>query len=197
MADKQTSLEIALQWAIQAKNTLANVHGFSPAQLTFGYNPQLPSALSDKPPALSEKDLQGLLSEQLQAMRKARQAFIEAESAERVKRALRHNIRPSVNNVFVHGDLVYYKRNDCKKWRGPGRVIGTESSTVLIKHGMHYVKVHVCRVLPEKGTCYDKEVAAIKDLNIVSNAELSQNTADAEISRNRTLVHHSEDDDEV
>ena len=157
MADKSPNLQIALQWAVQAKNTLANVHGFSPAQLTFGFNPQLPSVLEDKPPALSEKDLEGMLSEQLLAMRKARESYIQAESAEKIRRALRHNIRPSVNNIFVTGDLVFYKRNDSKKWRGPGKVIGTESSTVLIKHGMHYVKVHVCRVLPAKGTWYDEE----------------------------------------
>ena len=39
---------------------------------------------------------------------------------------------------------------DCKKWRGPGKVIGHESQQVLIKHGGTYVRVHPCRVLLEK-----------------------------------------------
>ena len=150
MAEGDVTLPVALAWASQAKNALANVHGFSPAQLTFGQNPPLPSVLSDKPPALESDEGKDVIAEHLLALRSARQAFMKAESAEKVKRAVRHNIRPSAKHRFFQGDIVYYKRNDCKKWRGPGRVIGMESSTVLIKHGNQYVKVHVCRVLPDK-----------------------------------------------
>ena len=35
-----SGLEIALQWVINAKNSLSNVHGFSPYQLVFGMNPR-------------------------------------------------------------------------------------------------------------------------------------------------------------
>jgi hypothetical protein len=45
--------EISLCWAVAAKNTLNNVNGFSPYQIVFGRNPNLPnSAFSDKLPAL-------------------------------------------------------------------------------------------------------------------------------------------------
>ena len=142
---------------MQAKNSLANVHGFSPAQLTFGQNPQLPNVLTDKPPALEEKEVSEIVRENLEAMRAARQAFIKAESNEKIKRALRHNIRPSAKNIFLQGDIVFYKRSDSREWRGPGKVIGSESSTILIKHGSQYVRVHVCRVLPVKGTYYDNK----------------------------------------
>ena len=155
IADKGISVELALPWVMQAKNSLANVHGFSPCQLTFGQNPQLPNILNDELPALEEKDVGDVLRRQLEAMRSARQAFIKAECDEKIKRALRHNIRPSSKNIFVQGDLVFYKRNDCRQWRGPGKVIGCESATVLIKHGAQYVRVHMCRVLPVKGTYYD------------------------------------------
>ena len=47
---------------------------------------------------------------------------------------------------------MYYKRNDTRKWRGPGTVIGHDSSNVLIKHGAHYVRVHPCRVILDKKT---------------------------------------------
>ena len=150
MAEGEIALPVALAWATQAKNALANVHGFSPAQLTFGQNPPLPSVLNDKPPALESYEGKDVIAEHLRALRSARQAFMKAESSEKVKRALRHNIRPSAKHRFFQGDIVYYKRNDSKKWRGPGRVIGMESSIVLIKHGNQYVKVHVCRVLPDK-----------------------------------------------
>ena len=44
--------EASLGWAISAKNSLQCVHGFSPFQLVFGRNPNLPNILEDKPPAL-------------------------------------------------------------------------------------------------------------------------------------------------
>ena len=47
--DTHNNFEIALAWAISAKNILYNVHGFSPNQLVFSRNPNLPSFLNDKP----------------------------------------------------------------------------------------------------------------------------------------------------
>ena len=149
--EQKTTLEVALAWAIQAKNSMANVHGFSPAQLAIGYTPMVPSVLSDDPPALETREGDDIISENLNCMKLAREAFIKAESSERIKRALRHNIRPSASNKFYSGDTVYYKRNDSRKWKGPGKVIGSDSSNILIKHGSSYVRAHVCRVMLDKG----------------------------------------------
>ena len=44
--------EIALAWAISAKNALHNNSGCSPNELIFGYNVNSPSVLTDKLPAL-------------------------------------------------------------------------------------------------------------------------------------------------
>ena len=41
--DSEMSAEVALTWALAAKNTLQNVSGFSPFQIVFGQNPSLPS----------------------------------------------------------------------------------------------------------------------------------------------------------
>ena len=45
--DQNCSVELAL-----AKNFLSNVFGYSPNQLVFGKNPNLPSVLTDEPLAL-------------------------------------------------------------------------------------------------------------------------------------------------
>ena len=37
------SWETATSWAVNAKNCLVNVHGFSPYQIVYGRNPNLPS----------------------------------------------------------------------------------------------------------------------------------------------------------
>lgn len=50
--DTSCSFEVALTLAISAKNTLQSVHGYSPNQLVFGKNPNPPSFLNDKLPAL-------------------------------------------------------------------------------------------------------------------------------------------------
>lgn len=51
MEESDGDIHLALAWAINAKNSLANVHGFSPAQLAIGKNPQLPGILNDSLPA--------------------------------------------------------------------------------------------------------------------------------------------------
>ena len=40
--DRQLDLDLAFAWYSKAKNSYANVHGFSPFQLLFGQNPNLP-----------------------------------------------------------------------------------------------------------------------------------------------------------
>ena len=52
--DKNISLDRRLQWVINAKNSLYQVHGFSPYQLVFGKNPNLPRVLNNKLSALEE-----------------------------------------------------------------------------------------------------------------------------------------------
>ena len=51
-SDNRCDWGTTLDWALMAKNTMHNVHGFSLYQLVFGQNTNLPSVLVDKPPAL-------------------------------------------------------------------------------------------------------------------------------------------------
>ena len=50
--DQNCSVELALAWAVSAKNSLSNVFGYSPNQLVFGKSPNLPGVLTDEPPAV-------------------------------------------------------------------------------------------------------------------------------------------------
>ena len=49
--DVGCDFDTALSWVLCAKNTLINNNGFSPAQLVFGRNPNLPNFLDNKLPA--------------------------------------------------------------------------------------------------------------------------------------------------
>ena len=93
MEDSNCSLGTALAWAVSAKNSLANVNGFSPNQLVFGRNPNLPNFLTDKLPALSSNCSSKVLRDNLNAQHSAREAFIKSEASEKLKLALRRKTR--------------------------------------------------------------------------------------------------------
>ena len=146
MLNSSCDLLTAVPWCVSAKNSLANVHGFSPFQLSIGSNPKLPSTLTDNIPSLTTRTSSKTLSDNLEALHKARQAFIECENSDRIRRALSHNIRNSGDIKYLTGDSVLYKRDNSSSWHGPGKVLGQEGQQVLIKHGSYYVRVHPCRI---------------------------------------------------
>ena len=146
MDDTNCSLNIALAWTVSARNSLSNHSGFSPNQLVFGQNPSLPNVYVNKPPALECTSSSEIVRNNLNAMHAARQEFVKFESDEKLKRALRHNVRDSHASEISSGDEVFYKRNDSKEWRGPGIVIGRDGKQFIVKHGGTCVRVHACRL---------------------------------------------------
>ena len=88
LEDTHFSFEIALAWAISAKNTLHSVHGFSPNQLVFGRNSNLPSFLINKLPALEGISTSEVVASNLNAMHAARKQFMMCEFSEKLRRAL-------------------------------------------------------------------------------------------------------------
>ena len=142
--ETKCSMDIAIASAVSSKNASANVHGYSPNQLVFGYNPNFPFVLSNKLPAMESKTSFEIVLEHLTALHCTRKAFVESEASERLNRAIKKRTRSSTALVFQNGDSVYYKRDGSHEWKGLGKVPGTDSQTVLIKHGSIYVRVHPC-----------------------------------------------------
>ena len=108
--DTGCSLEIALAWSICAKNCLSNVYGFSPNQLVFGKNPNLPNVLTNKLPANSPLSMGKLLKVHLHTLDVAREHFVKAEACEKIKRALARKTRTYSDCIYHIGDTVYFKR---------------------------------------------------------------------------------------
>ena len=50
--DVSCSVIVALAWSVSAKDSLKNVHGYSPNQLVFGKNPDFPVVIENELPAL-------------------------------------------------------------------------------------------------------------------------------------------------
>ena len=145
--DTKCSISVACAWASNAKNQLNNQMGFSPHQLVFGSNPTFPSVLNDDClPAHGHKSEDQVISENLQAMKTAREKFIQLENTSRLKRALASSGPTQDRTTYVQGDKVYYKREQHKTWLGPATVVGMIENQVLIKHGGQLLRAHPCKV---------------------------------------------------
>ena len=60
-------------------------------------------------------------------MHEARKTFIEAESNDKLRRALKAKARVTTGISYDLGDLVNYKTKDSEKWKGPGKVMRKEN----------------------------------------------------------------------
>lgn len=146
--DVGCSVEVALAWSLSAKNCLANVQGFSPNQLVFGRNPNLPNVLDNKVPANNVECVSKVLERHLNALHTARQEFVKAEASEKIRRALCRKTRSYSDQVYCSGDMVYYKRLRSDQWHGPAKLLGKDGQVCLLKHGGLYIRVHPCRMSP-------------------------------------------------
>ena len=81
-----------------------------------------------------EADVSNSVQMILNAMYLSRKAYLEAENSEWVKRALKRPLR-DINQDFVIGDMVFYKRPNIEHWKGPAKIVGKEGKTLILRHG--------------------------------------------------------------
>ena len=141
--DEGFKLKIALAWSINAKNTLDNVSGFSPVQIVTGQNPNFPGVSFNILPANEEADVSNSVQMNLNAMYLSRKAYLKAENSERVKKALKRPLR-DINQDFVIDDMVFYKRPNIERWKGPAKIVGKEVNTLILRHGGLLIKAAIC-----------------------------------------------------
>ena len=105
--------------------------------------------IQDKLPVLTAQyPTTGILRQNLDALHAAREAFIQCERSKKLRRALSKNTRSYSDMPMLNGDVVYYKRKDNPRWRGPVTVICKDGQQVLLKHSDYYIRVHPCRIQP-------------------------------------------------
>ena len=148
--DTESGVQIALAWAVAARNAFYNKSGVSPNQLVFGFNPYFPNIYDSNLPASSLEDASTeILRKNCAARNKAREVFIKYEANERIRKALRHNVRHTDIEILQLGDEVLYKRKDSNKWQGPGKVthIDLRAKTVTVNHGGYLIKAHAVSIM--------------------------------------------------
>ena len=91
--------------------------------------------MSNRVPALTTTPSSKLISNNLKAIHKAREAFIAGENYEKFKTALVHNIRTSGDIKYVTGDRFCFKRANSREWHGPVTALRQNGQYVIIKDG--------------------------------------------------------------
>ena len=86
---------------------------------------------NDAPPAMNTATSSDLVRENLNALHKAKENFVKSESSDRIRRALKYNVRTYSEVDFQPGKRVCYKRRKDKGWRGPAKVLGRRQSLYL------------------------------------------------------------------
>ena len=193
MIEMKCDATVALAWAISSKNCLQNHDGFSPNQLVFGRNPNMPSVLIDKLPALSRPNID-IVRNHLNSMHAAREAFIKAESDDRIRRALRHNVRTYADTKYRNGDKVYYRRKDHKSWQGPAIVLGQDGQMVGIRHGGFYSRIHPSQLMLVKDS---NEINKSTVTDGVLNPPTHQIERRKQATDNRTVDDDNDEEPEV
>ena len=167
MEDTNCSIEVALAWACHAKNALSNINGFSPYQLLFGTNPVLKS-ISDpyvSPTVLEDETPSEIVAKNIAAIYSARRQQMKCEADEKIKRALKSNTREVYSEKLDMGDLVYYKREGNKRWRGPGTIVGCDGKLVIVRHGGYIVRCHRIHVV-KVNDIYSRESTVKTDIGV-------------------------------
>ena len=137
------------------KNCTIQTHGFTPSQVVFGRNPDLPGELLNEPVAVVPATA-SLFDESVQnaqaTRHAAQQAILELQDAKSMRRALA--ARPRVARTFRSGDIVAYWRDQKwtkgtlvrgGQWHGSAVVIGHVGRNIVLAH-----RNHILRCAPEQ-----------------------------------------------
>ena len=137
-SDQNLKPEMALLWALNAKNSLENCYGFSPFQLHIGKNPVLSSVTRDGPPSFETITKSKSFAEHLNAMHCAREEFVKLESDVSLKKALKSRAYSKGEDI-IEGDWIYYKKNDTVAkgpvWKGPSKVVAVNGKKLFVDQG--------------------------------------------------------------
>ena len=78
-------IDMALAWAVNAKNSLQMWLGYSSYQLVFGQNPNIPGVMTDKPSALEGSSTSEAFAMHMNTLCAAKQAFVQTVFRENQK----------------------------------------------------------------------------------------------------------------
>ena len=188
------AIEDLISWACAVKNSMCMFAGFSPYQIVFGRNPVLPGFGDVHPPATNDVKSETLYNH-LRALNSARLAFVEAETSEKIRRALRHKIRVTERH-YEPGNSVYYKKENSVQWLGPAKVLFQDGKVVFLRHGGSIIRVYVNRIVlrgEEYGHNTNDETSELQQAS--SERQCTTHMQDGNIDSDREISENDHDDE--
>ena len=165
--------------------------------LVFGRNPNYPNVLT-KVSALETQISSVTVEKNLKAINSAREAFIQSEYSEKIRRASSTRLEAAVT-------IFFYEKNNNPRWKGPGCVIGQENKNILVKHGGELVRVHPASLIhvhkanPTTSMAH-KTISFEEELQETTQKKELQEIEQIELPENDDTEHGipcTEEDDEV
>ena len=160
-------INILVSYAIFAKNCLVDNRGFTPHQRVDGPS-NIPSILSDNVCNSNTEYASNEERTHLNLLNDTRQAYVSAESSDRIKRALKAHIFTS-DTPFYNGEKVFYWKESQDKasrgWKGPATIICSEGKVIVIRHGSF---IH---------RCHETKVRRTSEGSVLSKVNKTENTA--------------------
>ena len=88
------------------------------------------------------------MRKQFEGIQKVKKAYLQAESDERIRTALKRKADPYQPPIPLGRDVMYYRdgQKSEKGWNGPGKVIDRNGSDYTIKHGKQLISAHAREV---------------------------------------------------
>ena len=74
--------------------------------------------------------------ETIDAIHSARKNYIQAENSQRIRQALKHQVRTYADEVWVNGEKIYFRKKILKGWKG--HVVVQYGQFVLVRQGGSY-----------------------------------------------------------
>ena len=94
---------------------------------------------------------------------------------------MKYRVRPATSLVYQTGDVVFYKRNELRKWKGPGIVIGRDNHQVFVKHGGTYVGVNPCHLRQSTETSLERSDEESQMINYKQQSNSDCTTVNCEL----------------
>ena len=96
--------------------------------------------MTDRLPALEGTTASAVFAKHLNAWHKGREAYIQTETNECIRRALLTKVR-AAEQVYEHGDAIYYTRDRKDRWLCPATVVFQDGKVVFLRPGQIFVRV--------------------------------------------------------
>ena len=138
--NKHVRTNTALCHALNAKNALLDYHGYSPFMRVYGRQGiSIPGIEHDNVTIQDE-----WVKKQFEGIQKVREAYLQADSDERIRAALKRKADTYHPPIPLGTDVLFYRDGQkCEKgWNGPGKVIDRTGSDYTIKHGKQLTSAH-------------------------------------------------------